>query len=177
MAKHENCKKSRDRSRPEIKNTKDAFKHHKEMRDREAGVVLTRQTLLKVYHPLVEVRMLSGAWVAPMDTVRAAVAGKPDFGMTPGTWHVQQVLQTGPWVEIFYAPAPGEQPEEGKHFKCFEDRRWLPDKLVPAEGRCHCLSNEDVRIGTAGRSWIAIKGTNGTESIEEEVLPPLENVD
>ena len=65
----------------------------------------------------------------------------------------------------------------GKHFKCFEDRRWLPDKLVPAEGRCYCLSNEDVRIGTAGSSWIAIKGTNGTESIEEEVLPPLENVD
>ena len=148
------------------------------MQDREAQVLI-RRTLLelgRLYHHLVEVRH-SGAWVAPIDTVRAAVAGKPEFGMISGTWNVQQVLNTGPWVEIFYAPAPGEQPEEGKHFKCFEDRRWLPDKLVPAEGRCHCLSNEDVRIGTAGSSWIAIKGTNGTESIEEEVLPPLENVD
>ena len=142
-----------------------------------------RRTLLelgRLYHHLVEVRH-SGAWVAPIDTVRAAVAGKPEFGMTSGTWNVQQVLNTGPWVEIFYAPAPGEQPEEGKHFKCFEDRRWLPDKLVPAKGHCHCLSNEDVLIGTAGRSWIAIKGTNGTESIiedsEEDTLPPLEVVE
>ena len=109
-----------------------------------------------------------------MDTVRAAVAGKPDFGMIPGTWHVQQVLQTGPRVEIFHAPRPGEQPEEGKHFKCFEDRNWLPDKVVPADGCYHC---DETRMGTAGRFWIAVKGTNGTESIEEEVLPPLEIVD
>ena len=146
------------------------------MQDREAQVLI-RRTLLelgRLYHHLVEVRH-SGAWVAPIDTVRAAVAGKPEFGMISGTWNVQQVLNTGPWVEIFYAPRPGEQPEEGKHFKCFEDRRWLPDKLVPTNGRCHC--HGETNIGTAGRSWIAVKGTNGTESIEEEVLPPLDTVD
>ena len=81
------------------------------MQGREAPV-LTRRALLKLnmlYHHLVEVRRPSGSWVAPIDTVRAAVAGKPEFGMISGTWNVQQVLNTGPWVEIFYAPAPGEQ--------------------------------------------------------------------
>ena len=115
-----------------------------------------------------------------MDTVRAAVAGKPEFGMISGTWKVHQVLNTGPWVEIFYAPRPGEQPEEGKHFKCFEDRLWLPSKLVSADGRCHCRSTEDIRIGTAGCSWIAIKDILPSEVVEdseEDVLPPLEIVD
>ena len=56
----------------------------------------------------------------------------------------------------------------------FKDRNWLPDKVVPADGCYHC---DETRMGTAGRFWIAVKGTNGTESIEEEVLPPLENVD
>ena len=149
------------------------------MQDTEAPVLISH-TLIPlniVYHHLVEVRRPSGAWVAPIDTVRAAVAGKPEFGMISGTWFVSQVLNTGPWVEIFYAPAPGEQPEEGKHFKCFADRTWLPDNIVPANGRCHC--HGETKIGTAGRSWIAVtvKGTNGTESIEEEVLPTLENVD
>ena len=175
------------RALPAVGGDKNDVNHHEEMQDTEAPVLI-RRTLIQLnmksmkpnklnhvcYHHLVEVRRPSGSWVAPIDTVRAAVAGKPEFGMISGTWNVHHVLNTGPWVEIFYAPAPGEQPEEGKHYKCFEDRRWLPDKLVPAEGRCYCLSNEDVRIGTAGSSWIAIKGTNGAESIEEEVLPPLE---
>ena len=152
--------------------TNDEFKHHEVMRAREAC-----QTLgWKVYHPLVEVRMLSGAWVAPIDFVRGVLSRWPHhFGMIPGFWHVQQVLRTGPWVEVFHAPGPGEQPEEGKHFKCFADRTWLPDSIVPANGRCHWLL--ETKIGTLGDSWIAVKGTNGTESIEEEVLPPLENVD
>ena len=158
------------------KDTNVEFKHHEEMRAREACQTLLK-VYLQVYYPLVEVRMLSGAWVAPMDTVRVAnsIRWPDDFGMTPGFWHVQQVLQTGPWVEIFRAPGPGEQPEEGKHFKCFADRTWLPDNIVPANGRCHRPGK--TKIGTAGRSWIVVKRTNGTESIEEEVLPPLENVD
>ena len=165
------------RAPPAVGGDKNDFNHHEEMQDREAPV-LTRRTLLKLnmlYHHLVEVRRPSGSWVAPIDTVRAAVAGKPEFGMISGTWNVQQVLNTGPWVEIFYAPAPGEQPEEGKHFKCFADRTWLPDNIVPANGRCHC--HKELKLGTVGRSLIAVKCTNGTESIEEEVLPPLENVD
>ena len=97
------------------------------MQDREAPVLIRRTILkLNIFYQLVEVRRPSGAWVAPMDTVRAAVAGKPEFGMISGTWNVQQVLNTGPWVEIFYAPAHGELPEEGKHLKCFEARFfWL----------------------------------------------------
>ena len=173
----------------------DLVKHNEEMRNRVAPVVVTRHVLkiethpkrsfvrpavggqaVKLYHPLVEVHLgtASGARVAPIDIVTAVVAGQSEFGMIPGTWKVQCVLAAGPWVEIIYAPAPGEQPEEGKHFKCFEDRNWLPDKVVPADGCYHC---DETRMGTAGPFWIAVKGTNGTESIEEEVLPPLENVD
>ena len=178
----------------------DLVKHNEEMRNRVAPVGVTRHVLnhmpheiethpkrsfarpavggqaVKLYHPLVEVHLgtASGARVAPIDIVTAVVAGQSEFGMLPGTWKVQCVLAAGPWVKIIYAPAPGEQPEEGKHFKCSEDRNWLPDKVVPADGRYHC---DKTRVGTAGRFWIAVKGTNGTGSIEEEVLPPLENVD
>ena len=178
----------------------DLVKHNEEMRNRVAPAGVTRHVLnhmpheiethpkrsfvrpavggqaVKLYHPLVEVHLgtASGARVAPIDIVTAVVAGQSEFGMLPGTWKVQCVLAAGPWVKIIYAPAPGEQPEEGKHFKCFEDRNWLPDKVVPADGCYHC---DKTRMGMAGRFWIAVKGTNGTESIEEEVLPPHSNVD
>ena len=85
------------RASPAVGGDKNDFNHHEEMQDREAPV-LTRRTLLKLNmlcHRLVEVRRPSGSWVAPIDIVRAAVAGMPEFGMTSGTWTVKQVLRMG----------------------------------------------------------------------------------
>ena len=73
--------------------------------------------------------MMNGDWVCPTVFVGPDYAGTRNYGLIPGAWTIQQLLNTGPWVEVKKSPQFGKRAVENVHFE-HKNVHWLPDQVL-----------------------------------------------
>ena len=94
------------------------------------------------------------------------------YGMIPGGWTIQMLLNTGPWVEVKESPQFGKRAVENVHFE-HKNVHWLPDQVL--FGR-H-IPHDSTPVGACTASSLTVVKTLASRNIASFEEKPLVELD